>query len=1383
MPFRNYILLLLFITLTGSLHAQERSYRLPKNIDKNQYSAQTIIVKFKTTPEGNLSGRSFGKTTIQKSARAIASNNKKAQKHPLANIFKINLEQGQDIEVAINDFLKDDNVLYAEPYFNHRPLFIPNDPDAAPGTGAQDYLEIIEAYDAWTIERGDSTVVIGVLDSGVQPDHPDLYQQIAYNLDDPVNGIDDDNDGLIDNFIGWDIADNDNNPVADTDSHGTEVTATSSARTNNGEGMAGTGFNSKFMPIKTFRSGNDAFNMGYEAIALAADLGCKVLNLSWGAPNSFSQFGQDVINYAVLEKDVIIVAAAGNTNEQLDFYPASFDNVLSVGATNIMDEKAFFATYSYFIDLMAPGEDIFTATNNSTYVSGKIGTSYSAPMVAGAAALLRARFPDLTAQQIMERLRVTADDIYSVGSNNSFEGLLGKGRLNMSRALTDDTPALRIDSLSYTNGLGEFAYFEDTLSISVRIKNYLSTLTNATATLTSNSPYVSFIDSEMEISSIGTLETLNNFDLPFRIVLSENTPPDEAIVFRLDFEGLVYSDFEYFTLRTSAGYTSVTGNQLSMTVSSDGDLGYDENDFFNGEGVLFQGEKIADNLGLILAFRKDSVTDNAPTNFVVGSRDEDFETEEPLKRYSNSGSPTDLRSVFKVNDSIRLEQTFLTNNSDDFIIQQYRVVNTSNTAISNLSIGIYADWNIDNPDLNQVNWLGAEKLGYVHNTDKYVGIALMSNQDSVYFAVDNKNFNGNSADIPSVLNDSVKYYLSSQGIFKTTAGTANGGNDVSHFIGADIPMLNSHEAQKVIFAMVAGESLEDLVVKLNVARLHLLDYVNQPPIAAISETCLGEPATIDPTSGDVFDFYADAALTNLLFNGTSFTTSNLTAPQTYYVVNKDNAYPSDVFRVIAKPKLVNAAFEINPDPLLLEEGESSLASFTDQSIDGVSWTWNFDNGFTANIQNPAINYSETGTYNVELHVTNDLGCEETITKDLLVANRSNRPNIANQFACKNETLTLEASNASSLEFYADQELTTLIGTGNPFQSSFNRDTTLYVISVDSTFASNPTVVTIDIDDVIANFNYAQDTTDLSSPSLINFTSTSSNNELAIWYNQDEFISREDNFTFDYQNSNSLSILLVVESINSCIDSLEVILPFEESPLPEPQVLEVCEGESTSIIPGGSYLHFYTDEALTQLVAKGSRIDLDSVKTDTTFYVTSNQNFIESVASEFHISVSDIKADFSFSANPINLSEVSIVELVDQSTAAVQWLWTIDGDTLSVAQNTSFSPSNIGRYNIQLSIEDELGCIDSLNQSLEVINVTSLDDEFSFLIYPNPVTDKLFIQSKEKIKVQLFDQNGKLVKSIEGTNPALHMRSLPGGTYYLEVQSAVTKIRRKIIKAD
>ncbi len=407
----SWLIILFTSVALRSVHAQETALPLPP------HQPHTLVIKTMTPLQGSdkdrlgarlgsqeLSGIQISSITPTLPWIDEAVKRGRLASHSLANIYTLTLSENVDLQLAIDALRQSDQVIYAEPYYLYKPLIVPNDQNLS----SQYYLNLISAFDAWNVEQGDTTITIAMLDTGTDYTHEDMLGSIQYNLDDPVNGLDDDEDGLIDNYYGWDIANNDNIPLDDTDFHGSTVSGVSSAMVNNELGIAGVGFRSRIMPIKIFTSGANTFRNGYEAIALAADLGCQVINLSWGEARAYSAFGEDIIRYAVLEKDAAVVAAAGNTNGNIDFYPASFPYVLSVGATGPNDIKTPWGTYSPYIDLMAPGENIATVGPGNTYTSTS-GSSLSSPMVAAAVALIRARFPTLNARQAMERVRVNAE--------------------------------------------------------------------------------------------------------------------------------------------------------------------------------------------------------------------------------------------------------------------------------------------------------------------------------------------------------------------------------------------------------------------------------------------------------------------------------------------------------------------------------------------------------------------------------------------------------------------------------------------------------------------------------------------------------------------------------------------------------------------------------------------------------------------------------------------------------------------------------------------------------------------------------------------------------------------------------------------------------------
>lgn len=359
----------------------------------------------------------------------------------LTRTFRLDVAKDTDLMAVIVRLEATGAFEWVEPTTRSESFNTPNDPQI----GSQNYLTQIGAFDAWAVTEGDTNVVIGVTDTSFDILHEDLQGNVKYNYEDPIDGIDNDGDGFIDNYAGWDIVDNDNNLFLSGNYHGTGVLAVSSATTDNGIGIAGVGFNCKYLPVKI---GNNAGVIatadGYEAITYCADRGCKVINCSWGT-TTFSNLGQDVVNYATFNMDALVVAAAGNQAVEEFRYPASFAHALSV--TGVHNNDVFnngsnpTFTYSDSVDLCAQGFNVFsTATLGSTPGTSPIytttgGTSYAAPQVSGAAALVRSQFPCLSAVQTAELIIGQAVDIETVGTNSDYAGKIGR-RLDMAAALT-----------------------------------------------------------------------------------------------------------------------------------------------------------------------------------------------------------------------------------------------------------------------------------------------------------------------------------------------------------------------------------------------------------------------------------------------------------------------------------------------------------------------------------------------------------------------------------------------------------------------------------------------------------------------------------------------------------------------------------------------------------------------------------------------------------------------------------------------------------------------------------------------------------------------------------------------------------------------------------
>ena len=335
-------------------------------------------------------------------------------------------------------------------------------------------LQKIGAPAAWDLTTGSSSVVVAIIDTGVSYTHVDLQANIHTNAGEtPANLVDDDLNGFVDDYYGYDFANLDGNPL-DDDEHGTHCAGIVGARGDNSAGVVGANWQVGILPVKVADANGDAFLSDIAAgIEYAVDRGASVLNISLAAGVTTTALN-NAIEYARTQ-DVLIVAAAGNesvNNDVQPSYPAnsSSTNVVSVAATNSRDSLASFSNFgATTVDLAAPGVDILSTVPGNQYRSIS-GTSMASPCVAGVAGLMKAANGALTHTQMRSILLSSVDPK---------RGLSGKvvsgGRLNAANAVS---MALGLPTPTPTPGAGS-----NSISISVertRRRNYVSgTVTNS----------------------------------------------------------------------------------------------------------------------------------------------------------------------------------------------------------------------------------------------------------------------------------------------------------------------------------------------------------------------------------------------------------------------------------------------------------------------------------------------------------------------------------------------------------------------------------------------------------------------------------------------------------------------------------------------------------------------------------------------------------------------------------------------------------------------------------------------------------------------------------------------------------------------------------------
>jgi subtilisin family serine protease len=432
---------------------------------ERDYVPNEVIIKFKDEKQVDFNVF-FGRHKTREIHKVFKTAGKDARSLGLNKVYRVVFQEKLDIKKICQEMSKQPNVVYAEPnYIGRFCATSPNDPSfgqqwALDNTGQTGGVvdADVDAPEAWDDTVGSENVVIAVIDTGIDYNHQDLANNIWINSDETYNGKDDDNNGYVDDVIGWDFVSAewdvhededpyppDNDPM-DGHGHGTRMAGIISAVGDNNQGISGMTWNCKLMAVRAGyrRTDGTAWILSSDAASAteyAADNGANVINLSWGF-TSVSRTVEAAIEYAHAREPqgAVIVASVGNEDSETVIFPSSMDKVIAVGGTDDKDERAVWkepqppvpgeaSNYGVGIDVAAPGKNILTTALGVISYKSVQGTSASTGFTSGLAALIWSHNPSFTNLEVREIIYSSAD------AGISSDKYIGRGRINADKAL------------------------------------------------------------------------------------------------------------------------------------------------------------------------------------------------------------------------------------------------------------------------------------------------------------------------------------------------------------------------------------------------------------------------------------------------------------------------------------------------------------------------------------------------------------------------------------------------------------------------------------------------------------------------------------------------------------------------------------------------------------------------------------------------------------------------------------------------------------------------------------------------------------------------------------------------------------------------------------
>ncbi|MFC1552414.1 S8 family serine peptidase [Candidatus Latescibacterota bacterium] len=806
----------------------------------------------------------------------------------LSRIKRISFSDDLDMEYVARKLSAHPGIEYAEPvYYQHLDV-LPNDPFFHPDSVSagldveQEYLNFINAPGAWEVATGDSAVVIAIVDSGTDWNHPDLHANVWINPGEaefPDDGIDNDGNGYIDDVHGWDfygsyidrVVYGDNDPSGVGEPHGTHTAGIAAAVTNNGIGVASLSHNVRYMPVKVGSDSGANLRFGYEGILYAAENGAHVINCSWGALY-YSNTSKEVTETAIA-LGAIIVGSAGNNNSDDDYYPVGYSNVFGVGSVNTDGTKSSFSNYGSYVDVSAPGFVIYSTLFDGNY-GNMSGTSMAAPIVSALAALIKSNHPDWDSDQILAQIAGT-----SIPFSDDQNGYLrGTGYINAEAAM--GKPVLYIEVADYTfsdakhgNNDGLFTV-DERIDVSITLRNCGEFVNNLGFNIYSTTGYSSPSTDSKTVGSLDHSEEIIIDDISF--VVSGGIPVDAKEYIRMDFEADESVNFEVIDFSANPSYATMSANTIEVSFDGNGHIGYVNystnskgmpfivrNDTTSRESVfnvplLFEG-------GLLFGTGKDRVSNSVRGDDQMDA-EKDFSTlSDIIIENAPDGSQQQGTIVFSDQDAgdasnnvtVTLDiYSYNETGHDQYVIFSYNFKNNGAEVLENFIPGLFLDFDVPEASAsNDYAFYSKENdiVVFTEDTDDmgdniFLGVTVAGSIGSPWI-IQNASVDSVLFGIYDGFNDDEKWLsLSSE----KRDDNLEGHGDVSTVVSSEAFDIMPGEEKQVIFIIGYGFGLAELNAQIDNARLKseiIAVAVEEPELSSLPGEFSIKPVYPNPFNG------------------------------------------------------------------------------------------------------------------------------------------------------------------------------------------------------------------------------------------------------------------------------------------------------------------------------------------------------------------------------------------------------------------------------------------------------------------------------------------------------------------------------------------------------